>query len=52
MSSALIQNSDKFDLRTAHINLVQENTKIIDRHRTWNILLFKETLKIKELIPS
>ena len=46
-SSTPIQNSDKFDLRTARINLVQDNTEIIDRHRNWNILLFKEVLKIK-----
>ena len=50
-SSAPIQNSDKFDLRTARINLVQDNTEIIDRHRNWNIVLFKEALKIKELNP-
>ena len=51
MSSAPIQNSDKFDLRTTRINLVQDNTEIIDRHKNWNILLFKEALKIKELNP-
>ena len=28
-SSSTIQNSDKFDLRTARISLVQNNTKII-----------------------
>ena len=50
-SSAPIQNSDKFDLRTTRINLVQDNTEIIDRHKNWNILLFKEALKIKELNP-
>ena len=51
-SSAPIQNSDKFDLRTTCINLVQGYTEIIDRDRNWNILLlFKETLKIKELNP-
>ena len=51
MSSAPIQNSDKFDLRTTRINLVQDNTEITDRHKNWNILLFKEALKIKELNP-
>ena len=50
-SSAPIQNSDKFDLRTTHINLVQNNTEIIDRHKNWNTLLFEEALKIKELNP-
>ena len=48
-SSAHIQNSDKFDLRTAYINLVQGSTAIIDRHKNLNILSFKEALKIKEL---
>ena len=48
-SSALIQNSDKFDLRTTRINSVQNNTEIVDRHKKWNILLFKEALKLKEL---
>ena len=41
----------KFDLKTARINLVQDNTKIIYKHKNWNILLFKEKLKIKELNP-
>ena len=48
-SSAPIQNSDKFDLGAARINLVQDNTEVINRHRNWNILLFKEALKIKDL---
>ena len=50
-SLAPIQNSDKFDLRTTRINLVQGDTEITDRHKNWNILLFKEALKIKELDP-
>ena len=37
-SSAPIQN--KFDLRTARINLVQDNTEIINRNRNGIILLF------------
>ena len=45
-SSVPFQNSDKFDLKTAHINLLQDNTEITDRHRDWNIV-FKEVLKIK-----
>ena len=49
-SSAPIQNSDKFDLRTTRMNLVQDNTEITDRLKNRNILLFKEVLKIKELI--
>ena len=50
-SSAPTQNNEKFDLRTVRINLVQDNTEIIDRHKNWNILLFKEALNIKELNP-
>ena len=46
-----VQNSDKFDLRTTRINSVQNNTEIVDRHKNWNILLFKEALKLKELKP-
>ena len=46
-SSAPIQNSGKFDLQT----LVQGNTETIDRHKNWNILLFREALKINELNP-
>ena len=44
--------ADKFDLRTTRINLVQDSTEIIDRRKNWNILLFKEALKIKELKPT
>ena len=32
-------------LRTVRINLVQDNTEIIDKHKNWNIILFKEALK-------
>ena len=28
------------------------NTQIIDRHKNWNILLFKEAIKIIEIKPS
>ena len=42
---------DVQDLRTSSINLVQMNTRIIDRHQNWNILLFKEAIKIKENKP-
>ena len=50
-SSAPIQNTDKFNLRTTHINLVQDNTEITDGHKNWDILLFKEALKVKDLNP-
>ena len=39
---------DVQDPRASHINLVQMNTRIIDRYKNWNILLFKEAIKIKE----
>ena len=42
---------DVQDPRTSHINFVQINTRMIDRHKNWNILLFKETMKIKEKKP-
>ena len=43
---------DEFDLRSSHINLVQMNTRMIDCHKNWNILLFKEAIKIKEIKPT
>ena len=39
---------DVRDLRTSRINLAQMNTRIIDRRKNWNILLFKEAIKGKE----
>ena len=42
---------DVQDLGTSRINLVQMNTRIIDRHQNWNILLFKEAIKTKEKKP-
>ena len=38
----------ELDLRSTRINLVQMNTQITDRHKNWNILLFKEAIKIKK----
>ena len=35
---------DVQDLRTSSINLVQMNIRIIDRHKNWNIVLFKEAI--------
>ena len=42
---------DVQDLRTSRTNLVQMNTRIIDCHKNWNILLFKEAIKINEKKP-
>ena len=39
---------DVQDLRASCINLKQMNTRIIDRHKNYSILLFKEAIKIKE----
>ena len=51
LSSSPIQNSGIFNLRTARINLVQDNTEIIDTHKNWNTVLFKGAQKIQELNP-
>ena len=37
---------------TAHINFVQDNANIIDRHKNWNILLFEEGAKIYGHVKS
>ena len=39
---------EKFDRKTFSVNKVKENTCIIDKTRQWDILLFKEAMKIKE----
>ena len=43
---------DEFDLRSSRVNLVQMNTRIFDLHENWNVLLFKEAIKIKEIKPT
>ena len=42
----------EFELRSSRVNLVQMNTRIIDHHKNWNVLLFKEAMKIKEIKPT
>ena len=37
------------DHRDININIVKNNVQIIDSHRNWNVLLYKEAIKIKEL---
>ena len=37
--------------RDININIVKDNVQIIDSHRNWNVLLYKEAIKIKELEP-
>ena len=44
--------NDEFDLRSSRINLVRMSTRITDRHKNWNVLLFKEATKIKEIEPT
>ena len=34
-----------------NINIVKGNVRIIDSHRNWDVLLYKEAIKIKELKP-
>ena len=43
-----IAEREKFDRKTFSRNIVKENTCIIDKAGQWDILLFKEALKIKE----
>ena len=38
--------------RNSRINLVIDNSNIIDRYKKFNILLFKEANKIKEIKPT
>ena len=39
------------DHRDININIVKNNVRIIDSHSNWNVLLYKEAVKIKELKP-
>ena len=43
---------ETFDRKTFSVNIAKENTCIIDKARQWDILLFKEALKIKEKCPT
>ena len=40
-------HDEPVDIKSSQINLVQNNTHIIDGHKNWNILLLKEAIKIK-----
>ena len=37
--------------RDLNINIVKNNVRRIDSHSSWNVLLYKEAIKIKELKP-
>ena len=55
LTPSLLTNNiidDEFDLRSSRVNLVQMNTQIIDHQKNWNMLLFKEAIKIKEIKPT
>ena len=55
LTPSLLTNNiidDDFDLRSSRINLIQMNTRIIDCLKNWNVLLFKEAIKIKESKPT
>ena len=39
------------DHRHININIVKDNVRIIDCYSNFNILLYKEAIKIKELKP-
>ena len=55
LGQALFSNDSNIrnaDNRNSRINLVIDNTNIIDRHENFNILLFKEALKMNERKPS
>ena len=45
-------NIENADNRNSRINLAIDNTFIIDRYKNFNILLFKEALKINERKPT
>lgn len=40
-------HDEPVDIKSSQINLVQNNTHVIDGHKNWNILLLKEAIKIK-----
>ena len=39
------------DHRHININIVKDNVRIIDSYSNFNVLLYKEAIKIKELKP-
>ena len=47
-----VSNIGNADNKNSHINLFIDNTIIIARYKNFNILLFKETLKINERKPT
>ena len=39
------------DHRDINVNMIKNNVQIIYSHGNWNVLLYKETIRIKELKP-
>ena len=39
------------DHHNININIVKSNVQIIDSNSNWNVFLYKEAIKIKELKP-
>ena len=55
LNPSLLTNNivdDEFDLRSSRVYLVQMSTGITDGHKNWNVLLFQEPIKIKEIKPT
>ena len=48
----LTMGVDDPDVRQLHVNLVRQNVYVIDRANNWNVLLFKEAFRIKQLNPT
>ena len=54
LSPSLVSNVIVYEIqdpRVPCINLVQMNTRIIDHHKNWNVLLFKKAIPIIENKP-
>ena len=51
INTALFADVITPDHRDININIVKNNVQVIDSHKSWNVLLYKEALKIKELKP-
>ena len=45
-------SNNYFDIKPLETALVRNNTRVVDCHRNWNMLLFKEAIKMKEIPPS
>ena len=51
LNTSVDGNVTRPDHRDININIVKNNVRIIDCHRNWNVLLYKEAVKTKELKP-